>query len=570
MKKLLPCLFFCLPLWVSAQKEDNVWIFGYRYTSQPLANGITFTFDDSLTISYFQKPMAISDSHASICDAEGALLLYTNGCYIAGPDHQMIENSAGLNPGISYNNQCLNGFGYNIPQNHILLPAPGYTNLFYLFHYPIVKETSIFAKNLLVTQINLDPLVDSVVFKNQVVVQDSIDGVGLHAVRHANGRDWWLICAKELSNRYYITLITPDSISTHYQDIGIPATYETAGELVFSPDGSRLARFDTRDDLRLFDFDRCNGLLSNPQHFPIDDEANLQILAGLAWSADGRYLYAAEGIILYQFDMLADDIGASRTRVAEYDPNITCFLNSTFQYMELGPDGRIYSRPANGTCCMNRIKSPERPGLACTVEQRYFQFDYCYKNIPNFPNFRLGPIDGAPCDTLGLDNMPLADWRYDRSGILQAEFSSVSWYEPQTWTWNFGDGSPLVSEQHPVHDFPAPGPYEVCLTVTNNNGSHTKCKTVWITTTTTSDDWTPLTPPVKTLYPNPAKDWLFWTDTSPGDTQWADVFDARGVLLRHTQVQEPRLSVSDLPQGQYLLRLTGARGVSVHKFVVQR
>ncbi len=57
--------------------------------------------------------------------------------------------------------------------------------------------------------------------------------------------------------------------------------------------------------------------------------------------------------------------------------------------------------------------------MDCDVEQNAMNFEpYAFKNLPHFPNFRLGPVDGSPCATLGIDNHPLAGWRYDRTGGL--------------------------------------------------------------------------------------------------------------------------------------------------------
>lgn len=39
-----------------------------------------------------------------------------------------------------------------------------------------------------------------------------------------------------------------------------------------------------------------------------------------------------------------------------------------------------------------------------------------------------------------------------------------------TYSWNFGDGSPAISIQHPLHYYTGTGPYGVTLTVTSNNG----------------------------------------------------------------------------------------------------
>ncbi|MCB0527984.1 MAG: PKD domain-containing protein [Saprospiraceae bacterium] len=329
------------------------------------------------------------------------------------------------------------------------------------------------------------------------------------------------------------------------------------GEILFSPEGNKMARFNPKDDLRLFDFDRCTGALSNPRFVPIQDNADIEIYAGLAWSADSRYLYAAEVQKLLQFDTWAPDLAGSMTLIANAEPPL-CPLSGTIGFMELGPDGMIYSRPLNGQKCMHRIVHPERAGAACVFQQNYYQFDYPYANMTHYPNFRLGPVDGSPCDTLGIDNHPLAGWRYERSGDLMVDFTSVSWYEPEAWLWDFGDpasGSANSSaERNPVHTFSAPGAWEVCLTVSNIYGSDTKCKTVWVNTS-----GLPPSPDQQQkvlIWPNPTTGMVYWSGAGgqPVDVQ---VFNTMGQLVADIADAGTEVDLGMLPQGLYFLRLFG-------------
>ncbi|MBK7699704.1 MAG: hypothetical protein IPJ39_13695 [Saprospiraceae bacterium] len=62
---------------------------------------------------------------------------------------------------------------------------------------------------------------------------------------------------------------------------------------------------------------------------------------------------------------------------------------------------------------MSKIEYPDEAGEACTVLQHsVFMPTGIARGIPNFPHYRLGPLDGSPCDTLGLDNNPIAKYRY--------------------------------------------------------------------------------------------------------------------------------------------------------------
>ncbi len=182
------------------QKHDNVWLFGYDYSDTPLSEGVRFQFGDSLVITSEQRPMPFWTNEASICDFSGQLVLYTNGCYIETAEGMEVENSEGLNPGLMYNLFCTDGDGYNLPQNTIIIQDMINSSLYHLFHYP--SSQSVINKNLLHTLIDMSGNGGGgqALFKNVPVVTDTIHNDGLHAVKHANGRDWWIIAAKRHSN----------------------------------------------------------------------------------------------------------------------------------------------------------------------------------------------------------------------------------------------------------------------------------------------------------------------------------------------------------------------------------
>ncbi|MDV7397611.1 PKD domain-containing protein, partial [Arthrospira platensis SPKY1] len=109
------------------------------------------------------------------------------------------------------------------------------------------------------------------------------------------------------------------------------------------------------------------------------------------------------------------------------------------------------------------------------------------------PDYRLGPLDGSPCDTLGLDNHPVAKFRYEADTLdhLRLRFTDLSYFRPEVWSWDFGDGSPASAERYPQHLYAKSGTYEVCLTVSNENSSDTNCRTVTIGGTNSTDETAP-------------------------------------------------------------------------------
>lgn len=63
---------------------------------------------------------------------------------------------------------------------------------------------------------------------------------------------------------------------------------------------------------------------------------------------------------------------------------------------------------------------------------------------------------------------------------LTVQFTDTSVRNPTSWEWNFDDGSPISTEQNPTHIFRRAGTYEVGLTASNINGSHTYVGSLYV------------------------------------------------------------------------------------------
>ena len=77
------------------------------------------------------------------------------------------------------------------------------------------------------------------------------------------------------------------------------------------------------------------------------------------------------------------------------------------------------------------------------------------------------------------DTMTLTDYIHIKPSIAKFTYTSTCALPKQivftdqsigadTWTWNFGDGSPVLSVQNPTHNYALPGNYTVTLTTTNS------------------------------------------------------------------------------------------------------
>jgi hypothetical protein len=67
------------------------------------------------------------------------------------------------------------------------------------------------------------------------------------------------------------------------------------------------------------------------------------------------------------------------------------------------------------------------------------------------------------------------------------------------------------------------------------------------------------------LYPNPARDNL-WIDVQPG-VHRIEIYDYSGKLILEKKVEFDSISLGELPEGHYLIRLYNDSGVMVRKLI---
>jgi hypothetical protein len=294
---------------------------------------------------------------------------------------------------------------------------PGNDSAYLLFHMTKMTAGSVVWR-LLYSAIDASANngLGKVAQKNVLLEQDTFTDM-LTAVRHANGRDWWLMVMENHKNlnippgakgKYHRYLVDPYGIHgpTEQQTGKLWSPENYIGQACFSPDGSKYAIVNIINGVHLFDFDRCTGLLSNFVH--IDLSQDTVWFSGTAFSPDSRLLYIATGLHVLQFDLWASDIAASKKTVATYDGYLSPFPTTFFQLM-LAPDQKIYGTAPNGVDVMHVIHQPNQLGVACQVEQHGLQLPTKHNfTIPNFAYYRLYDEPGTVCDSLGINGPPVA------------------------------------------------------------------------------------------------------------------------------------------------------------------
>lgn len=409
VKKISISLFLVLAsVCLKAQhldKSDYIWVLGGGFidSNATIRGGFTINFHtEPPDITYAELPTYMA-GNALLSDPTGNLLFYSNGCSVVNKAHQIMMNGHGINEGYIADVYCGLADYYPTDNGLIALPMPGDHSKCLLFHLWI--NSSIQYRRILYSQIDIeaDQGLGAVIQKNMVALEDTFSRY-ISAVRHGNGRDWWIIVPKWISNRYYIFLLDPSGIHPPLQQNIGPVWWprDGAGQAVFSPDGTKYARANPENGLQIFDFDRCTGRLSNPIVIPSQSNS----ACGVAFSPSSRYLYLSTGKQLFQFDMHASHIPNSRKLVGQYDGFMGPFA-TTFYQMVLAPNGKIYMGATNGVRYLHVIHEPDLPGLACNLVQHEIEtptpFDWA---LPNLPYFRLYDWPDSPCDTLGINGGP--------------------------------------------------------------------------------------------------------------------------------------------------------------------
>ncbi len=398
-------LFSCIGFSGSTQLYDMRWIGGYQAPEGGIEFGGNKTVfaPPAATPSVLQPhQMMISAGMAVITDGNDSIIAYTNGWHLADASHQPMLHGGGLNPSTIVDTT----YGLHSANSQLFIPRPDDPTTLVLVHLApdaVNAGGNIHSARIYHTLIDteLNAGLAGVVSKNNVILEAPLLAGGLSAVRHANGRDWWILTHGIDSDAFISFILTPYGFEgPFYQPIG---TWQTGSVpcASFSPNGDRLAYTGYQTGLDVYDFDRCTGILSNWQHAAIDDSA---FTRSVQFSPDGSKIYVSSVTRVYQYDLAAGVLSVPET-VATYDGFYDEFpiLQTFFANMCLAPDGRIYVSTGNGTRYMHVVHNPDGAGPACNlVQHEHNRQTWTANSIPYRPNYVLGPVDGSVCDSLGI------------------------------------------------------------------------------------------------------------------------------------------------------------------------
>ena len=588
---------------ISAQKHDFNWLFGYldgpKRDSVFGHSMMTFNTQSGNPEIRFDKSKNIdllTGNTPCISDFQGNYLFSFNGFEL--------QDTKGKKVPISDSICYWLGDCYAFLQQSLIIPAPGSLNEFYIINihdYDIVYNSipELVGGNISYSKI-LVQNTDHIIVDRfaQVIKKDTFEAQKIIGCKHANGRDWWIIIPMPFINSYYKLLLTPNKIISYGEQITnqLDRIYGL-GIAFFSPNGEYYCNVYTNRDgdypisfLDFYHFDRCTGLLSNHQRKIFADRGYIPnsgnepiVISSGAFSPDNKVLYVCENDSIMQYSISEAGTISEKLLIDVYDGFRSHLFNNitrpTFiSELQLAPDGRIYGNSSYfDTRELHVINYPNKMGKNCDFAQHSIRLPAIKYNMPNFPNYRLGPIDGSECDTLGIDNVPWAWWRYDQDTARYRcfEFVDLSAYTPDEsepeWYWDFGDGT-QSRDTSPIHCFEKDGIYEVCLIVKNKYGADTLCRTLNVGTLATNDKGKIV---IKTdIFPNPASDHFVLNihDYLP-ESMYIHLINSQGQTVLSERVYQGSnvIDTEQLPAGLYSVVLY-ERGVvmKTEKIVIIR
>lgn len=425
------CMAVCLFTFINqtySQGIANKWYFGS-------GAGLDFTTGNPVGTN---GQVNTYEGSASICDANGALLFYTDGLTVWDHANQPMPNGTNLAGDPSST------------QSALIVKKPLSNNIYYVF--TVDNQGGPDGLRLTEVDMSLNNGSGDVTANKNILLQDSTTE-RLTAVKHCNGKDIWVITHDFGSNTFRSFLVTNAGVSmtpvlssagSVYGAVMLNAS--CVGYMKASPNGKQLAIANYGQDyFELFDFDSSTGTVSNPMQVNMNDPY------GLEFSPDGTKLYVA-GVFLpniMQYDLSSANaaaIAASGTAVG---------TSTAPGALQLGPDGKIYIVQYMCTW-IDAIGSPNNAGAACGFLSHAVAL-YASSGQIGLPNFT--PYEFAAPSVPAVVSSSVNCLNASFSCAVQGNSAITS------VTWCFGDpasgSANTCVSANPTHTFTTPGNYTV-------------------------------------------------------------------------------------------------------------
>ena len=483
--KFLLLFFLFFSIKVISQNETTKWYFGVNA-------GLDFSSSPPTILT--NTTMNNGAGCATIADANGNLLFYTDGQTIWNQNHTIMANGTGLN-GANWGSQ-----------SSIIIKQPGSSTIYYVFttgNFSGLKYSTV--------DMSLAAGLGSVTVLNTPLIP-SYYSPKISAVLHCNGTDVWVLARDGgwtgfinnfLPINFQAFLVTAAGVTT--TPVTSPANngfntswgYYDYGCMKISPNGKKVGvavynywfgSNNNSSSFELYDFNATTGVVSNSLALnPNNNWNNYNYGYGCEFSPDGTKFYGStpsdwnlsNNAAIMQWDLCA----GSDSAIIASQYTISSTSNFTVNYtgsLQLGPDGKIYAA-RYGQNSIDVINSPNQVGAACNYSSNAQSIapNINYWGLPNFMVSYFAPL--APPNVIA----PFTYTVNYAASCLTATFTAPT---PTLScpavsdsligvVWLFGDPASGAANTstltNPSHSYPTPGTYTAQLVYNYECGSDT-------------------------------------------------------------------------------------------------
>ncbi|MBN4072216.1 hypothetical protein JYT14_00650 [Flavobacteriales bacterium AH-315-E23] len=414
-----------------AQSESNIWYFG---------NGAGLDFNSGSPKVLNNGNLYTTEGCASISDKAGNLLFYTDGITVWNAKHVPMANGIGLKGDASST------------QSALIVPKPGNSSLYYLFTvgekaaqygiaYSVIdmsagqKSVERFKNNehFVAPDIKISLGEGKVIEKNTRLTAPAAEK--LTAVKHSNGKDYWIIAHQWNSNAFIAIPLTAagigeaiiTKIGLFHGDASNTNVNEAIGYLKSSPDGKRIASaicYKDVNNVEVLDFNNADGTFSN----------NIAIATGgfaygLSFSPDNTKLYVSflqgpAGIMQYAIPADGASSEAITKSGVQIAPNKESF---TFGAVQIGPDGKLYVAKIGAS--LDVISNPNELGKKCNYQSSGISLG------------KRNSTYGLPNNIATSSEVSLGNDTVICDGVLEIDAPT---YQDASYLWSTGETSPKI------------------------------------------------------------------------------------------------------------------------------
>jgi gliding motility-associated-like protein len=450
----------------SAQNQNNNWYFGNR---------AAVTFVGNNPIPSTNNLSVINEGCATVSDpTTGNLLFYTNGLQIWDSNNNIMLNGNGL----------LSGASTSATQGVLIVPYPSNSNLYYVFTVDETNNNGANGFRYSVVDISLNNGLGDVITTQKNILIQSNTTERIAVTKNANGTGYWIVIHERNNNCFKAYSLTSSGLNTNpvISNIGsihssIPQANGdgTMGYMKFSPDGSRIAvAIYAANQIELFDFDDCSGLLSNSTSVSTLDNPY-----GVEFSPDNSKLYYS---LYYNagFNGAVYQLNLSSTNLSPQLVGISSSINNQCMgALQLAPDNKIYIA-INGESWLSAITQPNNIGVACGfVDQAII--------LPNIGLFPTTGILGLPPKVLDkITNTQTNAFQIEATNLCLSDSINFEIIGSQNFTnitWDFGVtniSTDTSTNVKPKYLFSNLGTYTITAIINFNCQADTIFKTVEI------------------------------------------------------------------------------------------